>query len=161
MGYKRHRRYVTKMKCLSLNQPFADLIVDGKKTIELRRWKTKFRGTFLVHASKKVLSDEARRLGFDPKSFVTGAIIGKATIYGIKEYDVLSPEWKADADKHFADVNFASSINGFLVKDAVRFDKPIPFAGQLNFFEVDYDEQNHIAKQHIKDEQKTLEAERL
>ena len=42
-------------KCLSLKQPYADLVVSGKKTIELRTWNTKFRGEFLVHASKKVI----------------------------------------------------------------------------------------------------------
>ncbi|MEK6867048.1 MAG: ASCH domain-containing protein, partial [Thermoproteota archaeon] len=26
------------MKCLSVSQPFADLIISGKKTIELRNW---------------------------------------------------------------------------------------------------------------------------
>ena len=40
------------MKCLSLKQPFADLLALGKKTIELRKWNTKFRGEFLFHASK-------------------------------------------------------------------------------------------------------------
>jgi hypothetical protein len=31
------------MKCLSLKQPFAELLVSGKKTVELRKWNTKFR----------------------------------------------------------------------------------------------------------------------
>ena len=38
------------MKCLSLKQPYAELLVSGKKTIELRIWNTKFRGEFLMHA---------------------------------------------------------------------------------------------------------------
>ncbi len=33
-------------KCLSLKQPYAELTVSGKKTIELRTWNTKFRGEF-------------------------------------------------------------------------------------------------------------------
>jgi hypothetical protein len=41
------------MKCLSLKKPFAELLVSGKKTVELRKWNTKFRGKFLIHASKK------------------------------------------------------------------------------------------------------------
>lgn len=130
------------MKALSLNQPFADLIVTGKKTIELRTWKTKFRGEFLVHASKKILTDECKRLNLDPKSFVTGAIVGKATLYDVKEYGYKSAEWIADKDKHLADISFASSINGFLLKDAVKFDIPIPYKGQLNFFEVNIEFRN-------------------
>ena len=40
------------MKVLSLKQPFAELILQNKKKIELRKWNTKFRGAFLIHASK-------------------------------------------------------------------------------------------------------------
>jgi hypothetical protein len=40
------------MKCFSLKQPYSDLLVVGEKTIELREWNTKFRGEFLIHASK-------------------------------------------------------------------------------------------------------------
>ena len=35
-------------KCLSLREPYAELIiVSGRKTIELRKWNTRFRGEFL------------------------------------------------------------------------------------------------------------------
>jgi ASC-1-like (ASCH) protein len=41
-------------KCLSIRQPYAELIVSGKKTIELTSWDTEFRGEFQVHASKAI-----------------------------------------------------------------------------------------------------------
>jgi hypothetical protein len=50
------------MKCLSLKQPFAELLVSGKKPIELRKWNTKFRGKFLIHASKQVDEERASSL---------------------------------------------------------------------------------------------------
>ncbi len=40
------------MKVLSIKQPFAELIIQGRKKIELRKWNTKFRGDFLIYASK-------------------------------------------------------------------------------------------------------------
>ena len=40
------------MKALSLKQPWVELVIQGKKTIELRKWNTSFRGEFYVHASK-------------------------------------------------------------------------------------------------------------
>ena len=40
------------MKALSIKQPYAELILQGKKKIELRKWNTNFRGEFLIHASK-------------------------------------------------------------------------------------------------------------
>ena len=52
-------------KCLSLKQPYAELLVAGKKTIEVRTWNTKFRGQFLVHASKKINEEVCKRLKID------------------------------------------------------------------------------------------------
>ena len=46
------------MKCLSVRQPWAALILHGvngqKKDVENRAWPTKFRGAMLIHASKSV-----------------------------------------------------------------------------------------------------------
>jgi len=41
------------MKALSIKQPWASLIAQGKKTIETRTWKTNYRGPLLICASKK------------------------------------------------------------------------------------------------------------
>ena len=56
------------MKCLSICQPFAELIIEGKKTIELRKWNTKFRGEFLVHAAKRILEEDCRRMKISSKT---------------------------------------------------------------------------------------------
>jgi ASCH domain-containing protein len=43
------------LNCLSLRQPYAELVPAGRKTIEeTRTWKTNFRGKFLIHASKAI-----------------------------------------------------------------------------------------------------------
>src|SRR5215208_4091525 len=36
---------------LSLKQPWAALLVSGRKTIEVRRWTTQHRGELLIHAA--------------------------------------------------------------------------------------------------------------
>ena len=74
------------MKCLSISQPFADLIVSGKKTIELRKWNTNFRGEFLIHSTIKIRIEDCKRLKIT-KKLLTGVIIGKAELYKIKKYD--------------------------------------------------------------------------
>ena len=42
------------MRCLSIRQPWANLIVMGFKDIENRTWKTKHRGPLLIHAGLTV-----------------------------------------------------------------------------------------------------------
>ena len=39
------------MKVLSIKEPWASLIKDGKKKIETRSWKTNYRGDLYIHAS--------------------------------------------------------------------------------------------------------------
>lgn len=124
------------MKCLSLKQPFAELVVSGKKTIELRTWNTGFRGTFLVHASGNTNVEACKMLGMDPDRLPRRAVVGKATVYGVKEYKDRD-DFIADKAKHMATDEYSDSKYGFLLKDAVRFERPIPMPGKLGFFDAD------------------------
>lgn len=94
------------MKCLSLKQPYAELVASGKKTIELRKWNTKFRGEFLVHASKIPNREACERIKVDPKFLVTGAVIGKAILYDVKVYST-ERSFLQDIDKHLGSKDFS------------------------------------------------------
>ncbi len=122
------------MKCLSVSQPFSDLIVKGKKTIELRSWNTNFRGEFLIHAPSKIRKADCKRLKIKTK-LPTGAIIGKAKIYDVKKYSS-KEEIRNDSNKHFASKNFYNRKYGFCLKNAKEFRVPIPYKGKLGFFDV-------------------------
>jgi predicted transcriptional regulator len=124
------------MKCLSLKQPYAELLVSGKKTIEVRKWNTKFRGRFLVHASKNINEEACKRLKIDQTKFVTGSIIGKANLYDIISYGSKNSFLK-DKNKHFASSNYNKPKYAFLVNQTKRFDIPIPIRGKLGFFNVE------------------------
>jgi len=124
------------MKCLSVSQPYADLIVQGKKTIELRTWNTKYRGEFLVHAPDKIKKDVCEKLGIDITRIRTGVIIGKVEIYDVKIYKSVS-ELKSDYKKHFATEEFLQHRYGFLLKKPEELRMPIPYKGSLGFFNVD------------------------
>ncbi|MDQ3836005.1 MAG: ASCH domain-containing protein [Thermoproteota archaeon] len=121
-------------KCLSLRQPYAELVVSGRKTIELRKWNTRFRGEFLIHASKVIYKEICNLYGIDTSSLIRGAIVGSAVLYDAKLYQSEN-EFIADQIKHFAD-NYSDPRYGFLLSDAKRFDKPIPLKGRLGFFNV-------------------------
>ena len=40
-------------KAISLKQPWANLVASGKKTIETRKWTTKYRGDLIICSSKR------------------------------------------------------------------------------------------------------------
>jgi hypothetical protein len=54
------------MKCLSLWQPWATLVVIGAKKFETRSWPTRYRGPLLIHASKRRDRDSLDLIGESP-----------------------------------------------------------------------------------------------
>ena len=131
------------MKCLSLKQPYAELLISGKKTIELRNWNTSFRGKFLVHASKSIDKERSDFLAMDQNKLICGAILGSAILYDVKQYRNKT-ELEMDKNKHLADIKkFGFCKYGFMIKGAHRLSRPVPHSGMLKFFEVD-DYYNHV-----------------
>ncbi len=119
------------MKALSLKQPWAELILQNKKTIELRKWSTKFRGEFLIHASGNIDEEKIKEYNF--KDLPRQAIIGKVILEDVKIYNN-EEEFLKDSDKHLA-----SSMQwgkfGFILKNPRRIE-PVKQKGNLGFFEV-------------------------
>lgn len=62
------------MEVLSLTEPYATLIMEKKKQIETRSWKTKYRGELYIHASS------TRNLKVDKK--LLNLVEQKALNYG-------------------------------------------------------------------------------
>ena len=123
------------MKCLSICQPFAELIIQNKKTIELRKWNTSFRGEFLVHAPIKIRKEDYKKLKIK-ENLTTGAIIGKVELYDVKKYESLK-EIQEDKNQHFSTKNFQEKTFGFILKNSKPLRIPIPWKGQLGFFDVE------------------------
>ena len=119
------------MKTLSLKQPWAELVVSGKKTIELRKWNTKFRGEFLIHASKNPDMNAMEKLGFKENCLPLGFIVGKATLVDVKKYEN-KEDFAKDKNKHLATSDWGEY--GFILSDVSRLEKPIPALGKLSFW---------------------------
>lgn len=116
------------MKALSLKQPYAELILQGKKKIELRKWNTHFRGEFLIHSSLNPDKKAMKIFGFD--KLPLGFIVGKAKLINVKKYEN-EVGFRKDIGLHLATSDFGKY--GFILKDAERIE-PISVKGQLNFW---------------------------
>jgi len=117
------------MKTLSLKQPFAELILQGKKKIELRKWNTNFRGDFLIHSSKIPDKKAMKKFGFD--DLLLGFIVGKAKLIDVKQYKT-KKEHDKDKNLHLASNSWGNY--GFILKNVKRI-KSISAKGQLGFWE--------------------------
>lgn len=133
---------------LSLRQPWAWMVVHGGKVIENRRWNTRFRGEFLIHAAKGMTRleyedavdfahDVNRSLVVPPfEDVVRGGIVGRARLV-----DVIPPCVPEDFEGGlFAEVECDHPWHmpeqyGFVLEgiEALPFQ---PLKGELGFFKV-------------------------
>ncbi len=117
------------MKALSLKQPWAELILQGRKKIELRKWNTHFRGEFLIHASKNPDKEGMKQFGFN--DLPCGFIVGKAELSDVKKYQS-DDEFNKDKNLHLASQEWGTF--GFILKNPERINI-VPAKGRLNFWE--------------------------
>lgn len=68
------------MKCLSIREPWASIIINGYKDYEFRSWKTNYRGKILIHASKSIEKSNIKRFEKLGINYKPGFIIGEAEI---------------------------------------------------------------------------------
>jgi hypothetical protein len=125
------------MKALSINQPWAFLIVNGFKGVENRDWDTRYRGEFLIHAGKKIDSDayeflEDMKIQNVPAAvdLPTGGIVGKARLINtvhIRDKRLVTAK---DQPWFFGEYGF--------MLDSQEPCELIPCKGALGFFDPDY-----------------------
>jgi len=118
------------MKTLSLKQPWAELILQGKKKIEIRKWNTHFRGQFLIHASGNIDEDAMKKHNL--KDLPRQAIVGKATLKEVKHYEN-EEEFNKDKNKHLATYGWGSY--GFVLEGVERVKPVMGVKGSLGFWE--------------------------
>ena len=127
------------MKALSIRQPWAALIITGKKTIEIRTWRPRrleLPQRILIHAGKKVDRDFLQEFGMT-EDLPRGALLGEALITDILKYDTRD-KWLEDLDRHKNPPDrFQDGLYGFVLIDQKEYVKPIPWKGRLGFFDID------------------------
>jgi hypothetical protein len=69
------------MKTLSIRQPWAHLVITGRKCVENRSWRTSYRGPLLVHAGARWTGEaiegiERRHRIEIPRDLPVGGIVG-------------------------------------------------------------------------------------
>lgn len=135
------------MKALSIQQPWADLICLTEKTIEVRTWRTHYRGDIVICASAKPAAwmkmyprtihpslgiwceeIEKTRNGLFNSFYQLGKTICIAELYNI---ETLTKEHEEKAGVECFEGAFAWHLRN------IRELKPKPVKGKLNFFEID------------------------
>lgn len=103
-------------KAISLKQPFANLVASGVKTIETRKWSTKYRGDLVICSSQK------------PKIEPFGKALCIVELYDVR------PMIKKDEKK--ACIKLYPCAYAWLLRKLRKIDPPIPVKGSLGIFDL-------------------------
>jgi hypothetical protein len=123
------------MKTLSLRQPWADLIIQGRKTLELRTWTVKYRGPLAIHASQTVEREACLARGLDPDQVTAGAVVGVVDLVEIIELNAES--YAARRSEHLADEPWGGGpLYGWRLANPRPFTEPVPMRGRMGIFEA-------------------------
>lgn len=122
------------MKAISIRQPWAQLILSGKKKIDLRSWSTEYRGPLIVHASKTIEEEACLRFNLQPSALPKGVLLGWVMLDKIERLD---PEtYKTQEQLHLSSNPYSSPIYGWFFSKPQLFDQPRPYTGRIRFFDV-------------------------
>lgn len=117
------------MKALTVKVPWAQLLVNGQKRIELRTWRTSYVGDLAIHAGLEADPHGPLHLFPRPELLTRGAVIGKVRLVACRP---MTPD-DADAARHA----FRPEFFAWVVVDPVVFPAPVPMKGRLGLWEAE------------------------
>lgn len=125
------------MKVLSLTEPYATLILNGKKKIETRSWKTSYRGDLYIHASMTKPKNNSKELFnlIENADLNYGNIICKCKIidciYMTKEY---VQDIKTNNYQEYICGEYKVGRYAWILEDIKPLKIPIKAKGQLGIW---------------------------
>lgn len=118
------------MKALSVRQPWAQLIADGEKTVEVRSRDTRHRGPLAIHASAKPdtgMAAECKGLLFGVVVCIVDVVDSRPLTLADVDPALLPDDWtRSECDGLFA-----------WVLANPRLVEPVAAKGKLNFWHLE------------------------
>lgn len=133
------------MKVLSIIEPWATLIKEGKKVIETRSWKTSYRGELYIHASNKKIkrsdahtSELLKLIPNVPMGY--GNIICKCRLVDCVYMDQEFLDMMQKDKQEFLCGEYSLGRYAWILEDVEILEKPIPAKGHLNIWNYEVSE---------------------
>lgn len=116
---------------LSVRQPWAELILAGRKTIEVRGWGTDYRGPLWLHTGRHV--DPAFEAAYGFGDLFHGGFVGRVELVSVQELDRV--RWDRWRTRHLVVGPLRPPQFGWILRAPQRLTQPLPAPGQLGLFE--------------------------
>ncbi|MFQ5435616.1 MAG: ASCH domain-containing protein, partial [Anaerolineae bacterium] len=125
------------MKALSFRQPWAELVLQGRKTMDLRTYNSHYRGRIAVHASKTVERDACWENDLNPDNLDAGGVVG--TVELVDVIPLTEADYEAYRADHLAVRRYRKGMYGWILARPERLPRFIPARGRTNLFNIDLD----------------------
>jgi hypothetical protein len=139
---------VSSLRALSIRQPWADLIVRGRKTIEVREWQLSpsHLGPFLIHVSNTVDWKSMKALGYEEAdSLPRRCLVGYAEISDIFQFT--REKWLDTLKEHWVVHPLAEPSFGAVLTNVRPFLVPVTCGGSRGFFPLPTRVQEAVVRQ--------------
>jgi hypothetical protein len=120
------------LPAISIRQPWAELIISGKKSIEIRSWSTEYRGHFWVHTGRNSDGKLERFYGFT--ELFHGGYLGVTKLEYIIPFN--SVLWKQWQPLHFDQGDYQPGFYAWMLSNPIRLNQPIPGVGSTGLFKI-------------------------
>ncbi len=152
------------MKCISLWQPWATLVVIGAKRIETRSWSTKYRGPIAIHAAKNwnqtlinMCGEDFFRKTLGPLCVDAGYcsysrealehILPRGCVLGTVELtdcaDIVAMNRVSIGRQELAFGDFADGRYAWSLSEPRQFVQPVPCVGRQGIFNIEESMTHH------------------
>lgn len=115
---------------ISIRQPWAELILRGQKSIEMRRWTDPYRGDLYLHTG--LMADGYRHIEYGMPDVFRGGYVGMIKLVAIRPF---TPEtWDKWRDRHLDEGAFQPGWYAWILHSPRRLARPVPAAGKPGIF---------------------------
>jgi len=137
------------MYCLSVQLPWALLIVAGRKSIEVRSWSYRSLGRAQALIGQRVAIHCGQGIGHNAPANVVrmadeisgawqglrGNVIGSAVLVAAFRFTLQT--WEEESPNHLNPLAWwGGGLVGLQFREPLRLNRPVPCRGQLGFFDL-------------------------
>jgi hypothetical protein len=127
------RQLLANALCLSIRQPWAELILRERKKVELRKWSTRHRGWTWLHTGKIVDEVACRKFGMTFP--FTGGFVGAFQLRDVVGLD--SQRWEVWRSAHLDPGPYQPECFGWVIGKVARLRQPIVASGSRGLYRAD------------------------
>jgi hypothetical protein len=129
-------------RALTVHQPWAELLISGRKSIEIRSWTPDYRGKIWLHSGLKSDPSMERKFGFS--DLYRGGFIGSIELTAAVPFT--KDRWIQWRDKHLDFGEYRGGLVAWIMSEPRRFRIPVSGSGARSLFKPSPNMLDQLAK---------------